>query len=80
MKNFLFSISALLSFGGVQAQNVGTHAVARDFNVNQAQIMLTSGDNKYYNTADVTAIDLDQTSGKVTVNVGTEADVFSNVV
>ena len=80
MKRLIFSIFALLSFAGIQAQNVGTHAVARDFNVNQAQIMLTSGDMKYYNTADVTAIDLDQTSGKVTVNVGTEADVFVNSV
>lgn len=80
MKKILFSIYVLLCFAGVQAQGLGTHAVARDFNVNQAQIMLNSGDKKYYNTADVTAIDLDQTAGKVTVNVGTEADVFVNTV
>ena len=76
----LFICCALLSLAGAQAQDVVTHAVARDFNVNQAQIMLTSGNNKYYNTTDVSAIDLNQNTGCVTVNVGSETDVFNGSV
>ena len=76
----LFICCALLSLAGAQAQDVVTHAVARDFNVNQAQIMLTSGNKKYYNTTDVSAIDLNQNTGCVTVNVGSETDVFNGSV
>lgn len=80
MKKFLLSVCALLSMVGAQAQDVVTHAVARDFNVNQAQIIQTSGDKKYYNTTDVSAIDLDQATGCITVNLGTGTDVFNGSV
>lgn len=80
MKRFFFSICALLSITGVQAQDVVTHSVARDFNMNQAQIILTSGDKKYYNTTNISAIEFDQTTGGVIVNVGAEADVFNGSV
>ena len=80
MKRFFFSICALLSMIGVQAQDVVTHAVSRDFNRNQTQIMLTSGDKKYYNTTDISAIDLNQATGNITVNVGSGNDVFNGSV
>jgi pectate lyase len=78
MRRKLFFFCALFCMTVAQAQDVNSHAVARNFNVNQAQLTLASGERRFYNTADVSAIDIDQTTGKVTVNTGNAADVFAN--
>ena len=81
MKKILFSIIVLMGVMGAQAQQTLTdHAVARNMGVNQALLTLTSGGAKYYNTADVTAIDLEKETGKVTVNVDGAADVYNGTV
>lgn len=80
MNRFFFTISALFCAVFLQAQDVVTHAVTRNVNANQARVTLTSGDKKYYNTTDVSAIDLDHSSGKITVNIGAEADVYNSTV
>ena len=71
---------ALFSALGIHAQDVVNHTVARDLNVNQAKVSLTSGNTNYYNTADVSAIELDQTTGKMTVKVGDASDIYNNTV
>ncbi len=80
IKRILLSFFALISLMGIQAQDVINHAVSRDFSVNQALVTLTSGDKKYYNTTNVSAIDLDQTSDKVTISTTAGADVFNGSV
>lgn len=80
IKKILLSVFALISLMGIQAQDVINHAVSRDFSVNQALVTLTSGDKKYYNTTNVSAIDLDQTSDKVTISTTAGADVFNGSV
>ena len=80
IKRILLSVFALISLMGIQAQDVINHAVSRDFSVNQALVTLTSGDKKYYNTTNVSAIDLDQTSDKVTISTTAGADVFNGSV
>ena len=71
---------ALFSALGIHAQDVVNHTVARDLNANQAKVSLTSGNTNYYNTADVSAIELDQTTGKMTVKVGDASDIYNNTV
>jgi len=80
MKKGFFSMIALFSALGIHAQDVVNHTVARDLNVNQAKVSLTSGNTNYYNTADVSAIELDQTTGKMTVKVGDASDIYNNTV
>jgi hypothetical protein len=80
IKRILLSFFALISLMGIQAQDVINHAVSRDFSVNQSLVTLTSGDKKYYNTTNVSAIDLDQTSDKVTISTTAGADVFNGSV
>ena len=80
VKRILLSAFALTALMGVQAQDVINHAVARDFNVNQALLTLTSGDKKCYNTTNVSAIDLDNSTDKVTVTTTAGADVFNGSV
>ena len=80
IKRILLSFFALISLMGIQAQDVINHAVSRDFSVNQALVTLTSGGKKYYNTTNVSAIDLDQTSDKVTISTTAGADVFNGSV
>ena len=80
MKKGFFSMIALFSALGIHAQDVVNHTVARDLNINQAKVSLTSGNTNYYNTADVSAIELDQTTGKMTVKVGDASDIYNNTV
>ena len=62
--------------------DVTANAVARNINVNQAMLTLTSGDVKYYNTASVSAIDIDDATGLVTVsmNNNSEQDLYHATV
>lgn len=81
IKRLLLSAFALLSVLGTQAQDVVNNAVARDINVNQALLTLTSGDKKYYTTATVSSIDIDQDADKVIVSTTAgSSDVFNGSV
>ena len=80
MKKLIFPVLALMAMG-TAAQDVVNNAVSRDFIVNQALLTLNSGEQKCYNTTNVSAIDLDQTSDKVTVTTATGgSDVFNGSV
>lgn len=52
--------------------DVTDNAVARNPFVNQAVLTLTSGDQKYYNTPSVAAIDIDDAMGAVLVNMASQ--------
>ncbi len=80
MKKIIFSAIVLMSAGMMHAQDVINHAVNRDFTVNQALITLTSGGQKCYNTSNVSAIDMDQSTDKVTVSTTAGDDVFNGSV
>ena len=68
---FLFGMS-----GQVMAQN--DHSVAKDNQKNQAQLTLSNGDVKYYNTEDVQSIDIKDKQVRVAQAAGN--DVFDNQV
>lgn len=58
---------------------VSDHSVAQSAAANQAVITLAGGDVKYYNTADVASIDIDEAC-KVTISTqALEQDVFNSV-
>lgn len=68
---FLFGMSSQ-----VMAQN--DHSVAKDNQKNQAQLTLSNGDVKYYNTEDVQSIDIKDKQVRVAQAAGN--DVFDNQV
>lgn len=52
---------------GTNSEDVVNNAVAKNFNANQMQFLLTNGDVKYYNTADLTSVDIDKAASTVSV-------------
>lgn len=52
---------------GTNSQDVVNNAVAKDFNANQIQFQLLNGDVKYYNTDDLTSVDIDKGASTVSV-------------
>ena len=52
---------------GTNSEDVVSNAVAKNFNANQMQFLLTNGDVKYYNTADLTSVDIDKAASTVSV-------------
>lgn len=66
MKSLLtLSISALMAISA-NAQSTD-HSVERNTSNNQAKLTMSDGSEKYYNTAEISSIDFDNKSGKVTV-------------
>ena len=79
MKKIGFISAILFLFGmssQVMAQN--DHSVAKDNQKNQAQLTLSNGDVKYYNTEDVQSIDIKDKQVRVAQAAGN--DVFDNQV
>jgi len=79
MKKIGFISAMLFLFGmssQVMAQN--DHSVAKDNQKNQAQLTLSNGDVKYYNTEDVQSIDIKDKQVRVAQAAGN--DVFDNQV
>ena len=69
LKRLFFSVVCLLGITTVNAQ------------VNQAKLTMTTGDTKYFTTADLNSIDINQEAGTVTVTSKTgEAQVFTKSV
>lgn len=69
LKRLFFSVVCLLGITAVNAQ------------VNQAKLTMTTGDTKYFTTADLNSIDINQEAGIVTVTPKTgEAQVFTKSV
>lgn len=68
MKKTFFFFAAIMSGMMVNAQESGgDHSVVRDATVNQAQLRLTTGDLKFYNTASLNSIEIN--GGQATVNM-----------
>jgi pectate lyase len=75
---FSIELSEAQEGGDVPDPTADDHSVAKNTKVNQAQLTLTSGTVKYYNTTDVSSIDIAE--NKVIVNVDQVQDVFEGVV
>jgi hypothetical protein len=73
-------ISAMLFLFGMSSQLMAQndHSVAKDNQKNQAQLTLSNGDVKYYNTEDVQSIDIKDKQVRVAQAAGN--DVFDNLV
>lgn len=73
-------ISAMLFLFGMSSQVMAQndHSVAKDNQKNQAQLTLSNGDVKYYNTEDVQSIDIKDKQVRVAQAAGN--DVFDNQV
>ena len=57
-KNGLISVMLFLFGMSSQVMAQNDHSVAKDNQKNQAQLTLSNGDVKYYNTEDVQSIDI----------------------
>lgn len=82
-KHILRSLTAaslgLASLGAMAQTTNAQHAVKRSAEANQARVTLQSGDIHYYNTADLSTIDFDKSTGKVSVKPaeGSWTDTFA---
>lgn len=82
MKHIIISMLAIVAAMTASAQNneqASDHAVARDVNTNQACLTLTNNDVKYYNTDQLSSIDIDGSTVRVGMSNQT-TDVFSGNV
>lgn len=62
---------------GTSYSDISTHAVAQDLTSNQMEVQLTNGDIKYYNTKNLTNVNIDKEAATVTlVNGDGENDVY----
>jgi pectate lyase len=62
---------------GTPYTDVSTHAVAQDLTSNQMEVQLTNGDIKYYNTKNLSAVNIDKEAATVTlVNGDGESDIY----
>ena len=62
---------------GTSPTDISTHAVAQDLTSNQMEVQLTNGDIKYYNTKNLTNVNIDKEAATVTlVNGDGENDVY----
>ena len=79
MKKTLLSLLALVSMTAANAQT--TADVPMNIYANQAQVTLTTGTMKYYNTDDLNSIDIANDNATVTINTKNALqDVFSGTV
>ena len=66
---------------GTPFANISTHAVPQDLTSNQMEVQLTNGDIKYYNTKNLSSVNIDKEAAKVTlVNGDGESDIYYGTV
>ncbi len=79
MKRLLFILMIMLVAGSAASQNAGDDlSVAQSTQNNQAVLTLSDGSKRYYNTAELTSIDIDGTSVKIVK--GNNSYTFANMV
>jgi len=64
---YIYSITVSDGQGGGNTPEAGDHSVRLDANQNQMLLRTVSGDLKYYNTVDISEVNIDKASGTVTV-------------
>lgn len=88
MKKHILFLSACLSAISMMAAqpqvsqdaDQQNHAVTRNIQVNQARLTLKSGQEMYYNTSEVSAIEMNQTPGHVVVKTNSATDTYNGNV